>query len=512
MRLIVLLLLATVLRATEAIPEEATVFLDGQPIVVLRATIAGHGPEERATIIHQRLHQVVDQPGSGAIAHEAVPDGILLRIDGSPVLLLVPDDAQRVIGETLDTVVDKAEKALAAGLGEHRQPLSGRNLWLTLLEVALATVAYAAVITAVVWIARNLRRLVTALAHAVGKRIAHREIGAFIRDQLSHLIRLLVVLCAWGFALGATSIWLSAVLLRFPATRAVGENMRGALGGWMWELLGRVARTMPDLGVVVVIVLITATLAHIVRLFFDRIERKRIQLGWLNAHTAIPTRRITTVALWLFAAAMAYPYIPGSNSEAFKGLSVLVGLMVSLGASGLVGQAASGFIVTYLGVIRVGDYVKVGDTEGTVAAIGIFTTRIETVFKEAVSVPNVLLFGNQLLNYSRFPGDDGVVVRAKVTIGYSTPWRQVHALLEEAARRVGDLRSEPKAYVLQRALSDFYVEYELCAHLTEPVKRIPVLDELHRHIQDLCNEQGIQILSPHWMADPPIHAAKPVPG
>lgn len=509
MRLILLLLLATLLRAADTPPAEATVFLDGEPVVVLRANVAGHGPQERAAIIHRRLHQVVDQPGTGIIEHEAVPDGVLLRIDGSPVLLLVPDDAQRVVGETLDAVVGKTKQALAATLGEHRQPLSGRNLWLTLLEVALATVAYAGFLAALVWIARHLRQLITAIAHAVGQRVSHREIGAFIRDQLSHLIRLLVVLGAWGLALGATSVWLSAVLLRFPATRAVGENMRGALGGWMWDLLGRMAKALPDLGVVVVIILLTSTLAHIVRLFFDRIERKRIHLGWLNAHTALPTRRLTTVALWLFAAAMAYPYVPGSNSEAFKGLSVLVGLMVSLGASGLVGQAASGFIVTYLGVIRTGDYVKVADTEGTVASIGIFTTRIETVFKEAVSIPNVLIFSNQLLNYSRFPGTEGVVVRTKVTIGYSTPWRQVHTLLEEAASRVGDLRREPKAYVLQRALSDFYVEYELCAHLTEPVKRIPVLDELHRHIQDLCNEQGIQILSPHWMADPPT---KPQPG
>jgi small-conductance mechanosensitive channel len=259
-----------------------------------------------------------------------------------------------------------------------------------------------------------------------------------------------------------------------------------------------------------VIGVITATLAHALRLLFDRIERRRIHFGWLNADTAVPTRRLGTLALWLFAIAMAYPYLPGSNSEAFKGLSVLVGVMVSLGASGLVGQAASGFIVTYLGVIRSGDYVKVADTEGTVDHIGIFTTRIITVFAESISVPNVLILGNQLLNYSRSPGTAGVVLRAKVTIGYGVGWQEVHALLLASVVDDPALRHDPAPYVLQRALSDFYVEYELCAHLIDPARRIPVLSGIQARILDLARARGIQLLSPHWMANPP-EIQRPVP-
>ncbi len=352
------------------------------------------------------------------------------------------------------------------------------------------------------WASRFGRQLITRVTTAISNRIRHPDVAAFIRDQIGYVIRVTVVIAAWILALGMSSLWLSDVLLRFPATRAVGLGMRGAMGSWLWDLLGQMAAALPGLGVVLVIILITGALAHVVRLFFDRIQRRHIHLGWLNADTAVPTRRLCTVVLWLFAIAMAYPYLPGANSEAFKGLSVLVGLMVSLGASGLVGQAASGFIVTYLGVLRIGDYVKVGDTEGEVATIGIFTTRVITVFKESVSVPNILILSNQLLNYSRYPGSAGVAVRVKVSLGYNVPWRDVHRVLCTAAGRVEDVRQDPAPYVLQRALSDFYVEYELCAFLTEPVKRIPVLDRLHQEIQDLCAAEGIQILSPHWVDDP----------
>ena len=186
-------------------------------------------------------------------------------------------------------------------------------------------------------------------------------------------------------------------------------------------------------------------------------------MSWLDADTAVPTRRLASAAIWLFALAMAYPYLPGAGSEAVKGVSVLAGLMLSLGASSVVGQALSGLSLMYSRSLRVGEFVKVGDVEGTVTSMGMFTTRIHTGLGEEVSMPNSVVFSQPILNFTRLVNDGRFMIHTTVTIRYATPWRQVHAMLMEGARRSQGVANDPLPYVVQTALSDFYVEYRLCA-------------------------------------------------
>jgi small-conductance mechanosensitive channel len=196
--------------------------------------------------------------------------------------------------------------------------------------------------------------------------------------------------------------------------------------------------------------------------------------------------------------------LPGSGSDAFKGVSVLTGLMLSIGAAGIVGQAASGLIIMYSRVVRPGEYVRIGDSEGTVTELGMFSTRLNTGLGEEVVLPNAYVVSNSTKNYSRVVGGAGFVVDASVTIGYATPWRQVHAMLLEAARRTGGIVSDPAPYVIQTALSDFYVAYRLVAYAgpEAPKRRALVVNELNGNIQDVFNEHDVQIMSPHYMMDP----------
>jgi small-conductance mechanosensitive channel len=218
--------------------------------------------------------------------------------------------------------------------------------------------------------------------------------------------------------------------------------------------------------------------------------------------TAQPTRRITNAVLWMLALVMVYPYLPGSDSPVFKGISVFVGLVISLGASGVVGQYLSGLVIMYSRALRVGDYVRVADHEGVVVALGMLSTKIRTNKREEVNIPNNLLVSTTTKNFSRLAGAEGVILYTTVTIGYDAPWRQVHAMLIEAAHRTPGLRTEPPSFVNQTALSDFYVEYQLNAHLERPEARIRVLADLHANIQDVFNEHGVQIMSPHYETDP----------
>ncbi|TDP59714.1 mechanosensitive ion channel family protein [Roseateles toxinivorans] len=260
----------------------------------------------------------------------------------------------------------------------------------------------------------------------------------------------------------------------------------------------------PGLVTAALIFVLARLVSRAVGLFLQRVERDDLHIGWLDADTAGPTRSLGTVVIWLFALAMAYPYLPSANSDAFKGVSVLAGVMLSLEASSIVGQVLSGFSLMYTRVLRVGEYVKIDDTEGSVVSLGMFATRIHTRMGEEVSLPNTLVSNQPVRNFSRLVEDGHFVLHTSVTIGYATPWRQVHAMLLEAARRTAGVAQDPAPYVVQTALSDFYIEYRLCAQSNKqaPRRRVDAMNQLHGNVLDVFNENGVQIMSPHYMADP----------
>jgi small-conductance mechanosensitive channel len=206
--------------------------------------------------------------------------------------------------------------------------------------------------------------------------------------------------------------------------------------------------------------------------------------------------------LWLFAIVMAYPYLPGSNTEAFKGVSVFLGLMLTLGSSGLVNQIMSGFMITYSRALRMGDFVRAGDVEGTVTHLGVLSTKIRTLLSEEITVPNAVIIGQTITDYSRLGDTHGVFTPTSLTIGYDAPWRQVQSLLLLAADRTPGLRRTPEPIVLQASLDDFYVKYTLYVALEVQESRLLTLHALHAHIQDLFNEYGVQIMSPNYVLDP----------
>ena len=240
-----------------------------------------------------------------------------------------------------------------------------------------------------------------------------------------------------------------------------------------------------------------------------RPQQERVKLPGVHPETAQPTRRLVSALLWLFALVLSYPYLPGSDSDAFKGMSVFIGLLISLGSSGIVNQAMSGLTITYSRAVRIGDYVKIGDVEGTVTHLGSLSTKIETDQYEDVTIPNAVVVSTLITNYSRIAHGEGVLVPVAVTIGYDVPWRQVHALLLRAAERTKGVQRNPAPVLRQTDLRDFYVEYTLLVCLEQPSLRATTLGALRANIQDVFNEFGVQIMSPNYFADP--HAPKVVP-
>jgi len=241
---------------------------------------------------------------------------------------------------------------------------------------------------------------------------------------------------------------------------------------------------------------------RLLKLYFTALSRGSATLAGFEPEWALPAYRILRTLTVAMALVMAYPYLPGSGSEALQGISVLGGLMLSLGASVAVSNVIAGYFNTFGRVFRVGDMIQIGEVRGEVTFVGLMMTRIRTPKNEEVTIPNSTAMNTHVVNYSTLAKNGGLVLHTEVGIGYEVPWRQVHAMLEEAARRTPDLLTTPPPFILQRRLGDFAVIYELNVHTAAAKGMLQKYSALHQNILDVFNEHGVQIMTPAYEGDP----------
>lgn len=507
-----------------AAPASAASADDGVPlrffnreVFVFRAGSLGLTPQMRQRRAAAQLRELADQPGAAwAVSLQRDEGAVALLVDGRLAFWVMPgdldapgDDAAHAAA--VQALAELSAQRLRQALAERREAGDWRALAWSAGQVLLGLLLLWPLLWVLRRVHRGLRRRLTRSAARHASRLRVGGVTLFSGERVMGALRGLSRLVYAALSLFLAYEWLSWALQRFPYTRPLGERLQGLLLDSLALIGGGIATALPNLVVALLIFLLAHFLLSGLRPFFDRAEAGQVDLGWLNADTARPTRRLVQTAVWVFALAMAYPYLPGAQTEAFKGLTVLVGLMVSLGATSVVGQAAAGLILMYTRTLRVGEFVRVGDHEGTVVEMGAFATRIRTGLGEELTLPNALIASSVTRNYSRTVQGQGFVCDTTVTIGYDTPWRQVEALLMLAAARTPGVLSEPRPRVFQTALSDFYVAYRLVvqAHPSEPGPRAQVLNMLHGQIQDVFNEFGVQIMSPHYLGDP--DQAKVVP-
>ena len=482
-------------------PADLVVF--NRYVTTFRADFLGISPAERAERARGVL-QTLAYDTEAKVAVTSIDQGKKITIDGRYIFILIPGDVDPLGQESIDETAAAAAERLKQAVAETQEARSFDNLLWSLAAGAIATLVWLALL----WgLARLHRRLVRVVVRLAASKAPSLELGGIVLLDQRHvfpMVRRFVGALRWLLVAIFSYEWLSFMLSRFPYTRPWGERLNGYLIGVVVDILQAIVSAIPGLGVAIAIFFIARSLIGLAEGFLDRLAVGGEPPRWLDAEAMPTTRRLMAMVVWLFALAMAYPYLPGAETEAFKGLSVLLGLMVSLGASSLVGQAAAGLIVTYTRTVRMGEYVRVGEYEGTVTELGIFNTRIRTGTGQELALPNSLITGTVTQNYSRVVQGRGFVVYTKVTIGYDTPWRQVEAMLIEAARRTPGILREPAPHVFQTALSDYYPEYLLVAQATamKAKPRAETITELHRNIQDVFNEHGVQIMSPHYMADP----------
>jgi small-conductance mechanosensitive channel len=489
--------------------QAAALTYNNRQIVVFHAAVLSRSPAERAQAAREYIDRLVSDGLSGAVSSRPLQGLTMVSVGNRDVFSIVPLDVDTLAGETAETKTAEAVAHLQQALDEAIELRTPRRLAKAVAMSLLVT----ALLVALFWVTVRLhRRLAARVAQTTERKLKQLSAGELLvkASRAPEMVRraatavLVVLLSFFVYS------WLTFVLRQFPYTRPWGESLRSFLLNQLAFLGTQILNAIPDLFTVLLILLFTRFIVRLAQVTFDGVEQGRMSLPYVYAETAQPTRRLVTTLIWVMGLVLAYPYLPGSNSDAFKGMSVFLGVVLSIGSSGIVNQMMSGLTITYSRAVRPGDFVKMGDVEGTVIQVGVLSIKVKTARREEVTIPNAVVMSQVTTNYSRFADTEGVFVPTSLTIGYDTPWRQVQALLLLAAERTPGIRTDPKPVVRQTALQDFYVQYTLLVCLESPQQRFLTLDALHANIQDAFNEYGVQIMSPNYEADPEGRKVVPV--
>ncbi len=392
---------AVALGAEAPASEPATLQFFNREIATFRVPAFGYSPSERVFGARARIEAAVRQEGAGEVKLRTAPEGRFVEIDGKVAFVILAGDADGTVGQTAEEAAEAVRVRLQQAVTAARESATPAALAWSLGLTGLATGLWVLLIRV---LAKSNRRIGLRLSAVAADQVEKLKVsgitllrGLYVRSA----VRRIVTGVLWAVALFGTYVWLTFVLGRFAWTHPWGSRLSAYLLGVLADAGSAILHAVPGLVTVAVIVVITRWVNAVIGGFFDRVASGEIAIGWLDAEIANPTRRVVTFVVWLFALAMAYPYLPGAQTEAFKGLSVLVGLMVSIGASGLVGQAASGLILMYSRTLRAGEFVRIADTEGTVTELGLFATRLRSGLGEEIVLPNALVLSNTTRNFSR---------------------------------------------------------------------------------------------------------------
>jgi small-conductance mechanosensitive channel len=480
----------------------APVVVDGVTLLRLRGAGA-YTAERRAAAVARRIVDAAENPSldpADLRIDETVHESRIVAGSTPLLRLFDADGAVEMVGRTtlarvsLPIIQHAIVAYRAARTREALLGAAGRSA----AAFLLAVLAGCAVLLLARWGERRLES-------RLGQRIQSLAIQSFELLRAERLWRLVrdfgrlaagIVLVVIGYLL------LHYALAQFPWTRGSAAVLRGWFLAPLKLLGGALVAALPDLIFLVVVYFLTRWVLRLLRLFFDAMGRGEVTFSGFEREWADPTYKLVRVAVAALALVIAYPYIPGSSSEAFKGISLFFGVLLSLGASSIISNIMAGFTMTYRRAFHVGDVIRIGDIVGRVTSMRLVVTHLRTPKNEEVVIPNSKILGDEIVNYSTLAREHGLLLHTAIGIGYETPWRQVEAMLMEAARRTPGLAAEPQPFVLQKSLGDFAVTYEINVPCGDP-RQMPLLyTELHRRILDVFNEYGVQIMTPAYEGDP----------
>jgi small-conductance mechanosensitive channel len=481
--------------------DRAPVVVDGRTLAEVRG-VAGKPAAERAAEIAARVVDAARDPAVQPEQLHIVETELASQIQAGDRFIMAVLDADALVEQMDRRALAEVElRLIRDALVRYRAERTPERLREGIRNASLATLAFVVALVAVLWVARRIAAAATA---RLKPRVLAMRVHAIQLAPGEHVwtsittaargLRLLVV---------ALLVYLYAqyALTQFPATRVAGER----LASYLLDPLHRMGRAfvteLPSLMFLLVLFFVVRVILRMLGLYFAAIGSGAIHVAGFERIWAGPTYRLVRLGVIAFALVVAYPYIPGSESEAFKGLSIFAGVLISIGSSSFIANYMAGYTLIYRKLFSVGDRVRIGDVVGEVLEMKVQVTRMRSFKNEEVIVPNSAILQSTVVNYSTLAASRGLILHTSVGIGYEVPWRQVEGMLLAAAERTRGVLKDPPPFVLHKSLGDFAVQYEVNAYVDTADDLAGRYTELHAHILDVFNEHGVQIMTPAYEGD-----------
>lgn len=483
-------------------------FTPGVPVVVEGDTLfylytkrGGYTPLQRAEMIDAAIMQL----GKRFTLH---PDSVYIESSdivtdlmyGNKVIASFTDQDGLWEGRSREQLATDKRKIVVQKLKELKEEHSLWQLGKRILYFVLVLAGQYLLFWLTGWLFRKLKVRIQKLKDTRLKPISIQNYELLDTQRQVNLLIFLSNLLRYVIMLLQLLITVPLLFAIFPQTKGLAYQIFSYIWNPIKNILVGIVDYIPNLFAILIICFAVKYLVRLVHYLSREVEAGQLKFGGFYPDWAMPTYHIIRFLLYAFMIAMIYPYLPGAKNGVFQGISVFVGLIISLGSSTVIGNVIAGLVITYMRPFKLGDRIQLNDTTGNVIEKTPLVTRIKTPKNEVVTIPNSFIMSSHTVNYSASAREYGLIIHSEVTIGYDVPWRQVHQLLIEAALNTPGVIDDPRPFVLETSLSDWYPVYQINAYIREADKLAQIYSDLHQNIQDRFNEAGVEIMSPHYMA------------
>lgn len=481
-------------------------------LFLIHGSIGSFTVQQRAASINEKIQQmeeyVLYSPDS--LRLEEFNDQInIVYEDGKyqyPRIIVSVDTLQaQIYGRSKTDLAQSYLNIIINAIDKEQYNNSWKRKGIQALTIILIVVAGYFFIRLIQYLYRRLRIVI--------RKLQNKKIKGFlgIIDAEKEVQIIFALLKLIRFLIIATAIGAGILLIfkLFPYTTTLSDQLIDYIVAPLKKIGLSIKNYMPNLFTILIIVVIFIYIKKFLRSITDKITEGKITFKGFYPDWAKPTYNIVIVILSVFTFILIFPYLPDSDSQVFQGVSVFVGLIISLGSTNLIGNLIAGLVITYMRPFRAGDRVKMDDTTGTIIEKTALVTRVRTAKNEIITIPNSSVMNTKTVNYTFSANQYGLILFSTVTIGYEVPWRQVHELLLKVAYKTENLNRKQKPFIMQTALNDFYVEYQLNVYTKDANKMNDIYSDLRKNIQDVFNEAGIEIRSSHYNVNTIYNASEP---
>ncbi len=470
-------------------------------LFIIYNKLGSFSPQDRANAISLRIHDLADKFDFSAdslfISSSEITADIIY---GSIIVMSVTESDALWNNASLNETAAQYRKIIGDAVAKYKDETSFIEL---AKEIGLALLVLVVIGVLIYYIGKLFKWTALKIQEQEGKRLkgisiknyslfdAKREVNALL--NVNTFLKWLVILLA-------IYITLPILFGIFPWTKDFAQTLFGYILNPVKKIASGLWNYLPNLVTIIVIIFVFRYVLKGIHFLKDEIAKGRLQLQGFYPDWANPTYQIVRVLVFAFMIIVIFPYLPGSESPVFQGVSVFLGFLFTFGSAGSLSNIVAGLVLTYMRLFKIGDRVKIGEVVGDVIEKSMLVTRVRTTKNEIISIPNSTVMSSHTINYSSDAPVKGLIIHTTVTIGYDVPWKDMHQALIDAALRTELVLPDPKPFVLQTSLEDFYVAYQINAYIREANRQAAIYSNLHQNIQDVCNERGIEILSPHYRA------------